>query len=425
MPDAKISELAVAGALTGVEKLPFTQSGVNVAVTASQLRDYCRIRQDCMMVGSIAGVTGYWNLNNRPVLAAAGVYYTFFRGDADGDLHCTTSTNYGVTWAVPTGQFLIKAGTITHFAVWFDKWTPGDNGNIIHMCYGDEVLNTFVYRTLDTSNNTLGSEVPVASVAVNESSSTCLSITKTRAGRIVIAYDGDGVGGNGCVKSDQYPVSSFSAINNGLHEGAVSDYYALFPGNEADTADFCAGFWDRSAAGLSIKTYDDSANTWSEVSVGADGTMSHPAVSSSTNWSIATRLTDNHAILVAWNGHNNAGLRLRTWDITNGTTIAARADVIASSAANQFGAAVSLDGASEITTYYVGKNNGSESSTRKVYKKKSTDAGASWGAETAVSDVLRPLAHVLAAPNHTASDHLVVTIGSEFASANFRCRALS
>lgn len=426
MADTKISQFPSAGTLTGTEALPAVQSGVNAKIPLSTIRDFCRVRQDCTVVQGVHGLTGYWNLNNRPVRASNGVYYTFFRGDSDGDLHCTTSTNYGVTWAVPTGTFLIKVGTITQFAVWYDKWTPGDSGNLIHICYADEIADTIWYRTIDTTNNTVSAEVTVGSAAVIESSSSCMSIVKTHAGRIAIAYDVSGTGVNGCVKSNDYPPTGFTAINNGLHEGAVSDYYALFPSNETDPADFCAGFWDRSADGISIKTYDDSANTWSEVVLAADGTMAEPSAGSATNWSIATRLSDSHTILVAWNNNNNAGSRLRAWDITNGTTFTALTDVLPTTPfGNQNGAAVSLDGASNITVYYVGSSDGSETTTKRTYKRVSSNAGTSWSAEIAVSDVLRPLAHVLSSPDYNSMDHLVMTVGNEYASTGFRCRALS
>jgi hypothetical protein len=95
--------------------------------------------------------------------------YDFFI-DNGQDVNYGFSTDGGATWTAGTD---IVTGT--HFAVgvWYDRWTPGDTGNDIHIAYLDSKPsqgpnsggNEIYYVALDTLTNTIGT--PVGTVSTN------------------------------------------------------------------------------------------------------------------------------------------------------------------------------------------------------------------------------------------------------------------
>jgi hypothetical protein len=46
---------------------------------------------------------------------------------------------------------VVRAGTINCFDIWYDRWTPGNTGTLIHIIYQDSALADILYRNLDTA----------------------------------------------------------------------------------------------------------------------------------------------------------------------------------------------------------------------------------------------------------------------------------
>jgi hypothetical protein len=193
---------------------------------------------------------------------------------------------------------LIKTTVVRGSSIWFDKWTPGDSGTVIHIAYFESSTHDVFYRALDTATDTLGTEITVfAGASAGTTDALCISVTKSKAGRILVGFDIDGGTETGFYKSDDFPVTAFT-VKADLNE-ATSDYYLLYPGNDADTADIYAVYWDRSADEISLKVYDDSGDAWGETSIATSMTDLGSSVAS-PQFAAAVRNSDGHLILVAW-----------------------------------------------------------------------------------------------------------------------------
>jgi len=411
MANLKISELSAASALGGTEVGAGVQAAGNVKITADQLKTYCRELKMVLAVPRIHQSTRYCGRNNHIVRTAAGVWYLFFVLETGQDLYYMKSSDSGVTWGLPV---MVKTGTLGGVAVWFDKWTPGDSGTLIHVAYFDSAV--VLYRSLDTSGDTLGTERTVfTGASATQAQNTCLAITKSRANRIYVAFDIDAGTETGFYKSDDFPVTAFTIKDNGIHEG-VTDWYSLFPGNYADSADIDCVFNDRSALGLSLKTFDDSANNWTGVSaetaIIADGGFADISGNTvASQFSGAVRDSDGHLFVAAWSNADTLNADLRFFDINGAASITERTNVVLNSVDDQAVCAVSIDASGDHNVYYFGKSDGSETyaTAMKMYYKRSTDDGVNWGAETEVGtgNIARGLSFIAAAKEIGDGEHVV------------------
>jgi hypothetical protein len=102
----------------------------------------------------------------------------------------------------------------------------------------------------------------------------------------------------------------------------------FFPANTADTADLACIYWDVSVNAISIKMYDDSANTRTETAIGS-------AVESVSyrNFDWAVRHSDGHIILCIYNAVDVSTADIDCYDIDPSTissvSISTKTDVLA------------------------------------------------------------------------------------------------
>lgn len=306
--------------------------------------------------------------------------YAFSLDSSQNDLGYQKTTDGGQTWAAIVD---IKAGTGNTWSVWFDKWTPGNTGTIIHVFYDDTGTDDFHYRTLDTNGDSLGTERTLRAQATNIGNSGvasgCVGVGGKRYGYL---FANAAATHDHCFRSSDGVTWSAMAT---VGEGAAADKADLFPANLADTNDIWALFHDASADELSLKTYDDSGDSWSEQSI-STGIVENAA--GWPNFGGAIRHSDGHLICAAWTAHDDAGADLKVWDITNAGTITAKTDVVTNSD-DCMCVGIYIDQlTNHIYVAYIGKSDGSETigTSVNVYYKKSTDGGTSWGAETLLSD---------------------------------------
>ena len=353
--------------------------------------------------------------SNHIVWVSSTVRYMVFIVSDNSDIYWSKSTDGGATW---TPGALIKATTCIGLAVWFDKWNPGDTGTLIHIAYMESATSDVFYQALDTADDGLDGEITVATPAgtLAASANTAITITKTEGGRIVIAYDGGagGAGTFGCEKSDDYPPTGFTAIADVL-DGSATDYYHFFPGNETDTNDFYALYWDRSAGELTLKTYDDSGNTWGEsAAIGASLT----SIASSTvapQFAGATRDTDGHLLAVWWTNADNANADLMFVDITTAASIGTPVKIL-DSADDQAGCALAIDTANDdLYVFYLGLTAGTDTAytSMSVNYRVSADDGATWGNETTVTVRNIPCNYITASLEFASADFCIAYGGVE------------
>lgn len=317
----------------------------------------------------------------------------------DNSIYWMKSSNGGFTW---TDATLVKTlgGTASGYAVWYDKWTPGNTGTKIHIAYFDQINDDVSYRYLDTNGDSLGTEVTVfAGASSAAASSTCISITRAIGGNLYIAFDMDAGTETGFYRSID-DGGSWEARTD-VNEGA-SDYYYIVPGFALDTQDIICIFWDRSANEITRKLYDDSANSWAESSI-ATGMVALATSTAGPNFSVCVDDANNKILLAAWTAADTANADLRFWSIDE-SSITEGTNIVLNSVDDQGMVALGL--ATDTTTiyaFYGGKSDGSETfpTSINIYYKTSTNGGTTWGDETQLSLGLRGYDYLMTYPIFT------------------------
>lgn len=319
---------------------------------------------------------------NYLVKSVNGVYpYYMFFVDGANDLSLTKSYD-GITWTTPS---VLHAGTMIAISVWYRRWS-GINSDVVDIAFTESVNSDIRYLSLDLSTETLGSEIVVFN-GVSTASGGSLSITTCRDGTLRVVGSID----NGVEDG------AWSSIDNGAtwgdtiadpSEGATNDQYYALPGYNSDQADFMIVFVDASANGLSVKRYDDSANTWTETALITD--TNFVDVTPSTNYphvACVADVTNSRNIVIAWGAVDSANADLRCFIITD-TTITEVTNVVLNSTDDQGFAALGIDTTTgDWYAFYGGSSDGAQTFPTSIalYYKVSTDDGATWGSETRIT----------------------------------------
>ncbi len=304
------------------------------------------------------------------------IHYVFYVS-AFVDLFFSRSIDGGATWSAPT---TIHSGNVMKFQVWYDRWTPGDTGTVIHIILVDSV-DRLSYYSLNTDGDILGAELVIDSPVV---SSTVLyvveqvTIAKSCGGNLLVQYWGDAAGSHGCWRSVDGGASWVERTDGA--DGNDVDFVMMFPGNEDDDNDFWMVYLDTSANELSLKTYDDSADSWSEAVIIAG--ISESAVF--WQYAAAIRHSDKHLILATWTDIDDVAADILTFDINGGASIVAMADVV-TNLAESGNTCLTINQQND--DVYVGYNKGGvwAATVDSVYKV-STDGMVTWGAEQPMSE---------------------------------------
>jgi hypothetical protein len=297
--------------------------------------------------------------------------------DSSGDLKYRKTTDGGASWSGATN---IRTGTVLTYDCYADWQVVGDAGTKIHIVYNDIDTDEVRYCYLDISSDTIGGDVEVyQETGINPSGDSLgsMSICKTRGGKFDIAVrhtDNSFVTFYLFFTSPDASTWTSKAVP---WESAPTDQIELHPANLADNNDIWALFWDISANAISLKTYDDSADSWSEAAIGSAN-----YTTAVKNFSGQIRLSDGHLVLTFWNAFDNAAADLIVYDITDAGTITAKTNVITDEAesicANVFINQVNDD---IYITYFSGS---AAQATVACFYQKSTDGGTNWGGETAM-----------------------------------------
>ena len=326
--------------------------------------------------GSRSGV--FWTSD-----AGGGVGYVIFLSGGN-DLVYRKTVNGGADWGaqVPiAGVAVCNAASYDCYADW---QTAGDAGTKIHIVFASRDNNNIRYIYLDTSDDSVGGNDIIETcqgtgtfLVTDGWSRFMVSITKTRGGNLVVA-----------IKYQDNAVAKFNSFYTSLDAvtwtsktspyEASNDYCLLFPGNEADNQDVWGIYWDVSANEISLKTYDDSEDSWSEQAIVSS--MSENFIFLQIDGAI--RLSDRHLIFAAWSQFNNAAADLMVWDINGAGSITAKTNVLTDSAAS-FTVSIFINQANDdIYVAYV-KGTAIYSFVAAFYQK-STDGGANWDGQTAL-----------------------------------------
>jgi hypothetical protein len=319
---------------------------------------------------------------NYVIRANDGTLFLIFV-DRSVDVFYTKSIDGGFSWRNPISVF---TGSVIALSVWYDRWS-GLSTDIIHMVYTETGGNDILYRNFDATVETLSTQTTVFNGASAVQPAGALSITRGRDGTLRVAGSIDAGAEDGAWSSTDTGATWGDTIAD-PSEGATQDQYMLLPDFNADTADVQLIFWDASANELSVKRYDDSADTWTETSIAASMSDS-TAGNGFPNMAATVDLSNSRVVVVAWSNVDTLNADLRCWVITNTTITETTANVVLNSTDDQGLCAIGID--TDTSTWYVfyaGKSDGSETwlTSVNVYYKTSTDAGATWSSETLLTN---------------------------------------
>lgn len=291
------------------------------------------------------------------------------------------TTDGGETWGDA-----VAVSTVGYncFGVWYDRWTPGDTtGTLIHICGAEVVNDRFYYRNLDTADDTLSAVVTLDGPA-GASGGGSLSVIKARNGNLyACGYNGSNSPATNLffVRSTDGGATWTQRTSPGNTDSTVAARLWLAPGNEADGADIWAIQHLNGTSILVLKVYDDSANSWSTTTI-ATGM----AGNQNQYLSVATRLSDNHAIVVAFDAAALSPGNVRAWDVADATDITALTNVL-DATDDVLGVGVQVD--DNTGDLYVAYNlgaGGTPQTNTTAYYKRSTDGGVTWGSQTQYSE---------------------------------------
>ncbi len=317
-------------------------------------------------------------VESGPIWVNVNTAYIIYIDDS-ADVVYQKTTDGGATWGSPVS---IAADTISKLSLWYDRWTPGNAGTVIHIAYLSTDSDDVLYRSLDTVDDSLGTETVVFAGASFSSGSwvtAVVDIVRARGGNLYIGFWGDTNGEFGFYRSNDDGATWTSRAQ--LADGNLVDGILLMPGDETDTNDILCIYLDVNVGELSLKVYDNSGDSWSETSI-ASPTIDRP--NTFYQMSAAPRHSDNHVICAVWTAAANAGADLKVWDIGGSDDITALTNVV-----------TDLDESAQVALFINQQNDdiyvaylkgGTWLATVDVKYKKSTDGGATWGSEQTYSE---------------------------------------
>jgi len=300
--------------------------------------------------------------------------------DSSDDVVFTRTTDGGANWT-KNGTALDTDHT-RHMAAWFDQETPGDSGTLIHVSWLESTTNDAHYRTIDISDGSLGTLRTIDSTVTPGATGdqNRIAITKARNGVLLMAfltsteiecYRSADSGANWTGRADVYETIG------------EEDHVLFFPAN-VDDGDVAALYWDKSTESISVKMYDDSADTWNETAILSS--MKADTVDATMDGSV--RHSDGFILGCAHSDDDDTTDDLRTWTVNPNSIMSPPIDT---STANIFTNQVESSAAAlfinqQNDDVYVSYLKGGTwlTSVDCVYHK-STDDMSSWDSESAYS----------------------------------------
>jgi hypothetical protein len=319
--------------------------------------------------------------------------------DTLSDVAIRKSTDGGFSWSNP---IVVFAGTVTALAVWYDRWSNIAAG-LIHIAYTESVTDDTLYRTVDTESSDALSTQTVIFAGATTAAGGALSISRARGGNVYCAtmIDAGAEGGFFRLPAANVPSGAWDAARTTVFEGATQDQVILVPGWAADNQDMMAFFWDASANEISRKLYDDSGNSWGEVSI-ATSMVDQAAATAFPHFAATVDITNSRNLLVAWSAIDTLNADLRCWHITE-SAITEVTNVVLNSVDDQALCAIGIDEKERWYVYYGGKSDGSETflTSINIYHKGSTDGGVTWGPETIITTAPFDITWLITCPRYS------------------------
>ncbi len=381
-----VNDVAADGHSHAVSGTPATETPATGTHTHTQgVTGTPSTRADILITNSMDGDVAYQaSPNAGPVWTSPLTGYWPFINTSE-DLVLWKTTDGGLTFATIGTIYGVASFVLSH-AMWFDKWTPGDTGTILHFAWTSDTTpgttsDGLWYRSIDTADDTF--EAAALRIIQFSSSTTSKSRTVQTIG-ITKSIGGNLYAAAASAKSVTDQVFFYRSTDAGLNWTARTnfiennaagnnDFWLLMPGNETDTNDIWIPYLDHSANEISIKVYDDSGNSFAETAIDSTGTSF--GGESMTMMQAMMRHSDRHLILVYCTEQNAATGDLRVQDITSASSITAKADVDTNF--DQLGLALTIDQRNDYLYVIRGDASGGTSAVD-IHYRRSIDGGTTW-----------------------------------------------
>jgi hypothetical protein len=338
--------------------------------------------------------------------------YKFYR---DSGLNCVYSktTDGGVSWG--TAVSVDAQADCVQIQVWYDRWTPGDTGNNIHIVTMDTGNADIWYNRLDTTTDTrLLVATPVSMLTGSGQGGSSLnegenftSITKTRDG-ILYAVSNDGSG-----TRDSFVVycATTCQTNTNWRERTPlplddqSDQNMLVPVSTSSLMIIQRDISANTMRSRRIATGSVAWSGWTTIDAVAAENATYDVGFSAA---VSTTSGDIYLAYIANNDTLGTNDEIRTARY-NGTTWASTTKALAPTAVGLTSVAIALDGNNnEVYVAYSGQASPGVAATANVLWKKSTDGMVTWSPEhgpinTAVDDIYG------VSLNHVSTQRIYVT----------------
>jgi hypothetical protein len=316
---------------------------------------------------------------NALVWTTKDVGYAFFLNSASPQaVQYRKTTDGGATWAAAVTVF--NANDAQQFCIWYGKWNTSNA--IIHIWYND-TRDQISHKTLDPSSDTLSSEHVVATAFATGATTGWVTAqmtgTRTLGGNLLVTGKVDNGGASGAFSIRRSVDEGVNWTSRATSFETSTDEVMLLPANAADQQDAYLLYGDASADELSVKFYDDSANT-----VGSETTISGAGgyVEAGANYLNWDAMYYNGVIYVVWcDLHNSASANLKASSFTANTatpTVNAKANVLSSTQAVVSPRLYINALTGDVYVFYL---RGTLGSSMHAYYKKSSDGMTSWGTE--------------------------------------------
>jgi len=227
------------------------------------------------------------------------------------------AVRYTLDWWVSRTKLVLKAGTWAQMACFFDREIPWCYWTNLHVAYADNNgvgtwILSYLKRSFASVWTTEISNIATGLTWNGTSANNKVTIGITRNYNIILWYVA------GASSTDTYKrtwgVGARSVITNVFEWSTNTDIAHIYPAwATGDDADAACLFRDVSEDEISVKMYDDSANTRTETSIRATTPESH-AVVRNIDWAI--RRSDWHLLIAFMNDMDVATADLMTYDLT-------------------------------------------------------------------------------------------------------------
>lgn len=329
----------------------------------------------------------------KTVFISQSTGYAFYR-DSDGDCSYSKTTNSGASWGTPvniTNGVTNLDNDCLRIAVWWDQWTPGDSGSLIHMAVIDgsgtaAADDDIWYATINTASSDANSGFVNITTAASYAGSLAagtnyVTISKGTDGALYAAVSDASANILRRCTTTCTTASNWSTSNPGSWS-VGNDFQILVPRLSGEVMLI---WWDISATTNDLKysRYTGSWSTFANIDTALDNNTydaSFGAIVDPSNGDIYLAYAGQAATL-----GTDDDVRARKF---SGSSWSSLTDVVTDSACaggstcGITGVKISRDNnTGNLYVLYTAQSTAGTVSTGNIYWKYSTDSGSTWSSE--------------------------------------------